>query len=40
MAKPDIEALLAALDPAKHPVLVQLPAPVYATFSEAWQLPR
>jgi L,D-peptidoglycan transpeptidase YkuD (ErfK/YbiS/YcfS/YnhG family) len=40
MAQPDIEALLADLDPAKHPVLVQLPAVVHAAFADAWQLPR
>jgi D-alanyl-D-alanine dipeptidase len=39
MDKADIEALLAELDPADRPVLVQLPAPLYDELTGAWQLP-
>jgi D-alanyl-D-alanine dipeptidase len=34
-----IEALLVALDPAAHPLLVQLPADVYRRIAEPWGLP-
>lgn len=39
MEQPDIEALLADLDPARRPVLVQLPAEHYDRLTAAWQLP-
>ena len=35
----DIESLLRWLDPAKHPVLVQMPASHYATYAQKWGLP-
>jgi D-alanyl-D-alanine dipeptidase len=39
MEETDITALLADLDPAQTPVLVQLPAAEYAALAAAWQLP-
>lgn len=39
MAAPRLAALLADLDPATAPLLVQLPAPVYAAVAGAWGLP-
>ena len=39
MAQANIELLLHWLDPAKHPVLVQLPAAQYAQYRTAWSLP-
>jgi D-alanyl-D-alanine dipeptidase len=39
MAPARIEALLAALDPAAHPLLVQLPADVYRRVAAPWRLP-
>jgi D-alanyl-D-alanine dipeptidase len=35
----DVEALLRWLDPAKYPVLVQMPASHYATYAQKWDLP-
>ncbi len=35
----DVEALLRWLDPAKYPVLVQMPASHYAPFAQKWDLP-
>jgi L,D-peptidoglycan transpeptidase YkuD (ErfK/YbiS/YcfS/YnhG family) len=40
MAEPNLEALMIWLDPARHPLLVQLPEPVYARLRRAWRLPR
>ena len=39
MEETDITALLADLDPAQAPVLVQLPAAEYAALATAWHLP-
>jgi hypothetical protein len=39
MARPAIEALLVDLDPAAHPVLVQLTAAEYDALAGAWRLP-
>ena len=39
MARDSIEALLADLDPAAAPVLVQLPAAEYAALAPSWRLP-
>lgn len=39
MEQANIELLLRWLDPAKHPVLVQLPAAQYARYLNAWSLP-
>jgi L,D-peptidoglycan transpeptidase YkuD (ErfK/YbiS/YcfS/YnhG family) len=39
MEEPALETLLRWLDPARHPLLVQLPRPVYARLEKAWQLP-
>lgn len=39
MEPANIELLLRWLDPAKHPVLVQLPAAQYARYLNAWSLP-
>jgi hypothetical protein len=39
MERTDIEALLADLDPARAPVLVQLPTAAYDALAAAWQLP-
>jgi D-alanyl-D-alanine dipeptidase len=39
MAQPDLEALLAWLDPARHPAYVLLPRGEYATRAQAWGLP-
>ena len=39
MLQSNIEALLRWLEPAKHPVLVQLPESQYAHYREAWSLP-
>ena len=39
MEQANIESLLRWLDPARHPVLVQLPAAQYAHYREAWSLP-
>ena len=36
----DVARLLAWLDPAKSPVLVQLPRPIYEAVCAAWDLPR
>ena len=40
MAEPNLETLMTWLDPARHPLLVQLPEPVYARLERAWRLPR
>lgn len=40
MAQANLETLMAWLDPARHPLLVQLPEPVYARLQRAWRLPR
>ena len=39
MEQVNVELLLRWLDPAKHPVLVQLPAAQYARYRNAWSLP-
>jgi L,D-peptidoglycan transpeptidase YkuD (ErfK/YbiS/YcfS/YnhG family) len=40
MAEANLETLLTWLDPARRPLLVQLPEPVYARLEHAWRLPR
>jgi len=40
MAEPNLETLMKWLDPARKPLLVQLPQPVYARLQKAWKLPR
>lgn len=39
MQKKDLAALLTWLDPAEHPLLVQLPRAVYAARRASWRLP-
>lgn len=39
MDQRELEAVLAWLDPAKHPLLVELPAAEYEALREKWQLP-
>jgi D-alanyl-D-alanine dipeptidase len=39
MAEPQLASLIATLDPAAHPVIVQLPATEYATLASSWALP-
>jgi D-alanyl-D-alanine dipeptidase len=39
MAQGELETLLTWLKPARKPLLVQLPAPEYARFFNAWRLP-
>lgn len=39
MAQPEIETLLAWLDPQRRPLLVQLTTEQYAAVSQAWHLP-
>jgi L,D-peptidoglycan transpeptidase YkuD (ErfK/YbiS/YcfS/YnhG family) len=40
MAEPNLVTLMTWLDPAHHPLLVQLPEPVYARVQREWGLPR
>jgi L,D-peptidoglycan transpeptidase YkuD (ErfK/YbiS/YcfS/YnhG family) len=40
MAEPNLETLMIWLDPVRHPLLVQLPEPVYAHLQRAYRLPR
>jgi D-alanyl-D-alanine dipeptidase len=40
MARPDMEKVLAFLDPKKNPVLIQLPADSYEQFQKKWNLPK
>jgi D-alanyl-D-alanine dipeptidase len=40
MAQEQLEALLARLDPARRPLLVQLPRPQYKKLRRYWKLPR
>jgi L,D-peptidoglycan transpeptidase YkuD (ErfK/YbiS/YcfS/YnhG family) len=40
MSQSDIEALLTWLDPARKPLLVQLPEPVYERLIDRWMLPK
>lgn len=39
LASADVERLLRWLDPARHPVLVQMPASAYAPYAQRWGLP-
>jgi hypothetical protein len=39
MAQEQLEALLARLDPASTPLLVQLPRPQYKKLRRHWKLP-
>ena len=40
MARENIEAVIRFLDPAKNPVLIQLPGESYAQFQTKWNLPK
>jgi len=40
MAQTDLETLLVWLDPAREPLLVQLPKPVYQRLARRWKLPE
>lgn len=40
MARENVEAIVNWLDPAKNPVLIQLPADSYAQFQTKWKLPK
>jgi len=40
MPQSDLETLMVWLDPARRPLLVQLPAPVYRRLARQWRLPR
>jgi D-alanyl-D-alanine dipeptidase len=40
MAQEQLEALLARLDPARRPLLVQLPRPQYKKLRRHWKLPK
>lgn len=40
MARANVEAVLRFLDPAKNPVLIQLPEDSYAQFQTKWNLPK
>lgn len=39
MPQPELESLLAWLDPARKPLLVQMPESVYARLAKEWKLP-
>ncbi len=39
MAEAEIAALLGWLDPAKHPLLIQMPRPAYERYRTTWHLP-
>ncbi len=40
MARENVEAVLGFIDPAKNPVLIQLPEDSYARFQTKWNLPK
>lgn len=40
MARENAQRVLAFLDPAKNPVLIQMPADSYAEFQTKWKLPK
>lgn len=40
MSKEELRKIIRWLDPAKHPVLVQLPRPVYERVRDKWRLPK
>jgi hypothetical protein len=40
MPQTELEALLAWLDPARKPLLVQLPEPTYQRLVNRWMLPK
>jgi D-alanyl-D-alanine dipeptidase len=40
MAEKDLQTVIGWLDDAAHPVLVQLPRPVFATLRDQWSLPE
>jgi hypothetical protein len=40
MSRIDLERLLVWLDPARNPLLVQLPEPAYERLSNYWSLPK
>ena len=40
MAQTDLETLLTWLDPARKPLLVQLPEPTYDRLRDRWKLPE
>ena len=40
MPQDQLESLLTWLDPARNPLLVQLPAPEYERLRKRWKLPH
>jgi hypothetical protein len=40
MSQSDVERLLVWLDPARKPLLVQLPKPAYERLIDRWKLPE
>jgi hypothetical protein len=40
MLQPELETLLTWLDPARKPLLVQLPEPRYKRLTNRWMLPK
>jgi hypothetical protein len=40
MSQTDLETLLTWLDPARKPLLVQLPEPAYERLINRWTLPK
>jgi hypothetical protein len=40
MTQTELETLLTWLDPARKPLLVQLPEPTYGRLSNRWMLPK
>ena len=40
MSQTDLETLLTWLDPARKPLLVQLPEPTYDRLINRWKLPK
>jgi hypothetical protein len=40
MSQTDLEAVLTWLDPARKPLLVQLPKPTYERLINRWMLPK
>jgi hypothetical protein len=40
MSTSDLEILLLWLDPARNPLLVQLPKPTYEQLMNRWMLPK
>jgi hypothetical protein len=40
MSQTDLKTLLTWLDPARQPLLVQLPGPIYDRLINRWMLPK